>query len=628
MAGNKRKDLALIDLVLTIAKSSKLWNILSIYAQPNRPWGLRCPGREKAMDRAKRRLSAILSADVKGYSRLMQNNEFATVETLKHYRALIAKQVSHFSGRVVDTPGDNLLAEFTSAVDALECAVKAQQALQAENASLPTERQMHFRIGLNLGDIIWDEDRIYGDGVNIAARIESLAQPGGICISHSMFDQVQNKLQLHFHDMGAIEVKNIAKPVRVYEVLTQANTSERILAQSSAEPDQPSIIVLPFNNMSDDPEQEYFSDGLTEDLITDLSKVNNLFVIARNSSFTYKDKAVNVQDVGRQMGVKYVLEGSVRKAGGRVRVTAQLVDASSGGHIWADRYDRELQDIFALQDEVTQTIVTNLAVKIGRGEQQRLQDRDTENIQAYDYYLQGMEYYNRFSPKQNLKARELFSKAVELDNDYTTAHTKYGWTFLTEWMMGWTDDMRSLNHAAEVADKISAGGSANEMTYCLLANSHLWKKEHQKAMDLFKNLETYQYNQAEILSDFANILNFCGQPEEAVKLAQRALRLDPLLPAFHMFHLGHAQYLSGQYQEAITSLRESLTHNPDFFPSRFFLVATYMELGRQADAREEAANFMAQNPQASLDFWRERLPYRDANVVERFLSALKQAGFS
>ncbi len=580
------------------------------------------------MDRAKRRLSAILSADVKGYSRLMEDNEFATVETLKQYRTIIADQVSHYNGRVVDAPGDNLLAEFTSAVDALECAVKAQQALQAENTRLSVERQMHFRIGLNLGDIIWDDDRIYGDGVNIAARIESLAEPGGICISHNMFDQVQNKLEFQFQDMGAIEVKNIAKPVQVYKVLTEATTGERILAEVPVVLDQPSIIVLPFNNMSGDPEQEYFSDGLTEDLITDLSKVNNLFVIARNSSFTYKDRAVNVQDVGREMGVKYVLEGSVRKAGGRVRVTAQLVDAVTGGHIWADRYDRDLQDIFALQDEVTQTIVTNLALKIGRSEQQRLQARDTDNILAYDYYLRGMEYYNRFSPENNLKARDLFEKAVELDGDYTSAYTKYGWTFLTEWMMGWTDDVQALNLAAEVADKITSGGSPNEATYCLLANSFLWKKEHQKAIDLFKNLETYQYNQAEILSDFANVLNFCGQPHEAVKLSQKALRLDPLLPAFHLFSLGHALYLSGQFQEAITSLREALTHNPDFFPSRFFLAATYMELGREADAREEAVNFMDQNPQASLEFWRERMPYQDTHVVNRLLTTLKQAGFS
>jgi len=580
------------------------------------------------MDRAKRRLSALLSADVKGYSRLMENNEFATVGTLKKYRTIIAEQVSHYNGRVVDAPGDNLLAEFTSAVDALECAVKAQQALQSENTRLSLERQMHFRIGLNLGDIIWDEDRIYGDGVNIAARIESLADPGGICISHSMFDQVQNKLELRFQDMGAIEVKNIAKPVQVYKVLIDSGTGDTSLTEPPAVSDQPSIIVLPFNNMSGDPEQEYFSDGLTEDLITDLSKVNNLFVIARNSSFTYKDKPVNVRNVGREMGVQYVLEGSVRKAGGRVRVTAQLVDAITGGHVWADRYDRELQDIFALQDEVTQTIVATLAIKIGRGEQQRLKYRDTDNVLAYDYYLRGMEFYNRFSPEYNLKAREQFDKALALDANYTSAHTKYGWTHLTEWMMGWTTDLRSLNHAAEVADKITAGGTASEETYCLLANTHLWKKEHQKAIDLFKNLKTYQYNQAEILSDFANVLNFCGQPQEAVKLAQKALRLDPLLPAFHMFNLGHALYLNGQYQEAITSLRQALSHNPDFFPSRFFLVATYMELGREADAREEAANFMAQNPQAGLEFWRERMPYQDTKVVDRLLSTLRQAGFS
>jgi adenylate cyclase len=580
------------------------------------------------MDRVKRRLSAILSADVKGYSRLMEDNEFATVETLKQYREIVADHVSRFNGRVVDSPGDNVLAEFTSTVDALECAVNTQQKLQEENTRLPVERQMHFRIGINLGDIILDEDRIYGDGVNIAARIESLAEPGGICISHSVYDQVQNKLDMQYHDMGAVEVKNILKPVRLYKVMPASAPSSGILPEPPDASDQPSIIVLPFNNMSGDQEQEYFSDGLTEDLITDLSKVNNLFVIARNSAFTYKNRAVNVQDVGREMGVKYVLEGSVRKAGGRVRVTAQLVDALSGGHLWADRYDRDLQNIFALQDEVAQRIVSALAIKMGSGEQQRLHDHDTENILAYDYYLRGMEYYNRYTSDNNLKSRAFFEKAIELDNDYTSAYTKYGWTYLTEWMMGWTQDERSLELALELATKSTAGGSDNESSYCLLANSYLWKKQHQKAIDLFKNFETLNYNQADVLSDFANILNFCGKPEEAVSLAQKAYRLDPLIPAIHLFNLGHALYLTGQYQEAITTLREALSYNPDFFPSRFFLAATYIELGRDADAREEATNFMAKNPQSSLEFWRDRMPYQDSAVVDRLLKTLRQAGFS
>lgn len=580
------------------------------------------------MQRAKRKLSAILSADVQGYSRLMVDNEIATVTTLKKYQALMADHVSRFNGRVVDSPGDNLLAEFTSTVDALECAAGIQETLGEQNASLPEDRQMHFRIGINLGDILWEDDRIYGDGVNIAARIESLAAPGGICISRSVFDQVRNKLDMQYRYMGEHDVKNIAEPIRVYQVLLGTGEPESDISDSQDLSDQPSIVVLPFINMSGDKEQEYFSDGLTEDLITDLSRVNNLFVIARNSSFTYKGKAVNVQEVGKEMGVKYVLEGSVRKAGGRVRITAQLVDALTGGHIWADRYDRDLEDIFSLQDEVTQKIVSTLAVKMGKSEKEHQRDHDTDNVIAYDYFLRGLEYYNRYTRKNNIRARSLFEKAIELDKGYTSAYAKYGWTYLTEWMMGWTDDESYVERALELAIKAISTGDKTGYSYCLLGNAYLWKKQHQKAIDLFKEFKTLDYNQAEAMSDFANILNFCGRPDEAVILAQKALRLDPLIPVHHLFSLGHAQYLLGQYQQAVTTLREALSHNPDFFPSRFFLAATYVELGRKTDAQEEAVKFMDKNPDTTLELWRHRMPYKEPTVADRLLKTLQQVGFS
>ena len=337
--------------------------------------------------RAKRKLSAILSADVKGYSRLMGENELATVQTLTSYKETMTKLIKHYRGRVLDSIGDNLMAEFASVVDAVQCAVEVQQLLSSKNEDLPENRRMNFRIGINLGDVIEEGERIYGDGVNVAARIEGLAEGGGICISGTAFDQVESKLGLEFGYLGEQAVKNIRKPVRVYRVEMEGGVSDVGTSQELPLKDKPSIAVLPFVNMSDDPEQEYFSDGITEDIITDLSKVSGLFVIARNSSFSYKGKQMKVQDVARDLGVRYVLEGSVRRAGNRLRITAQLIDAKTGDHLWAERYDRELKDIFTVQDEVARNVVSELAVTLKANESERLYRKHTENIEAYELYL-------------------------------------------------------------------------------------------------------------------------------------------------------------------------------------------------------------------------------------------------
>ncbi len=578
------------------------------------------------MERTRRRLSAILSADVAGYSRLMAGDEIATVGTLTRYRDIMSDNIQKFHGRVVDSPGDNLLAEFVSAVDAVECAVNMQTLLMEENAALTENRKMHFRVGINLGDVIIEEDRIYGDGINIAARIEGLCKPGGVSIARSVYDQVRNKLDIQFDYAGEHTVKNIAEPVRIYNVIMVAGKEELSARVEEVVSENPSIIVLPFINMSGDVDQEYFSDGLTEDLITDLSKISNLFVIARNSAFTYKGKAVNVQEIGRDMGVRYALEGSVRKAGQRVRITAQLIDTTSGGHIWADRYDRNMDDIFALQDDVTQKIVSVLAVKVGEGEKQRIYDRDTDNVAAYDYFLRGLEYSNRFTPEGNIKARELFEKAIDLDTGYTMAYAKYGWTYLTEWMMGWSEDERNLERARELAIKAISTGDTVGSAYCLLGHSYLWKKQHDKAIAIYEELESMNYGMAEALSDYASVLNFCGRPEEAIQLLQKAIRLDPLFPVFNSFNLGHAYYLVGQYPEAITHLREALVHNAEFFPARLFLVATYVALDRFEEAREEAAEVHHRGAETSLDTWSQRLPYKNPDTLANIVDALRQAG--
>jgi adenylate cyclase len=385
--------------------------------------------------------------------------------------------------------------------------------------------------------------------------------------------------------------------------------------------------VLPFINMSGDADQEYFSDGLTEDLITDLSKVSNLFVIARNSAFTYKGKAVNVQEIGRDMGVRYVLEGSVRKAGQRVRITAQLIDAESGGHIWADRYDRNMDDIFALQDDVTEKIVSVLAVKVGEGEKDRIYERDTDNVAAYDYFLRALEHYNHFSPEGNRKARELFEKAIDLDTGYTMAYAKYGWTYLTEWMLGWSDNERNLERARELAIKAISTGDTVGSAYCLLSQSYLWKKQHDKAIAVYEEMKSMNYGMPDALSDYGSVLNFSGRPEEAIGLFQKAMRQDPLFPVFNSFNLGHAYYLVGDFQEAISHLRESLVHNTDFFPARFFLIATYVALDRLEDARVEAELVQRQGSETSLDTWGRRLPYKDPDTLNNMIAALRKVGF-
>jgi adenylate cyclase len=392
-----------------------------------------------AEEHTKRKLAAILSADVKGYSRLMEDNEEDTVRTITAYRELMVKKIQKEDGRVVDAKGDNLLAEFSSVVDAVRCAVDIQKEVGTQNAQLPENRQMEFRIGVNLGDVIEEGETIYGDGVNIAARLEALAEGGGICISGTTYDQVENKLGLEFEYLGEQAVKNIRKPVRVYRVRTESVGSGVEMDKDLPLPDKPSIAVLPFVNMSGDPEQEYFSDGLSEDLITALSQIPNMFVIARNSTFVYKEKPVNVQKVSRELGVRYVLEGSVRKVGKRVRITAQLIDALKGHHLWAERYDRDLENIFAIQDEITLKILTALQVKLTDGEQARLYARGTENIETYLKMGQARSYFYRFDRGSNIMARQLCEEVIAMDPKWDLPYGVLGWTHFVDVSWRWSD---------------------------------------------------------------------------------------------------------------------------------------------------------------------------------------------
>ncbi|TES90060.1 MAG: hypothetical protein E3J94_05565 [Desulfobacteraceae bacterium] len=438
-------------------------------------WG----GTPVSTEQFRRKLTAILSADVKGYGLLMGDDEVATIRTLTVYRDVMSNLIQRYQGRVVDSPGDNLLAEFTSVVNAVQCAVEIQGELKTRNDALPENRRMAFRIGINMGDVIDEDNRIYGEGINIAARLETLAEAGGICISGTVYDSIKRALDLKFEFLGEQNVKNIVEPIRVYRVFKTGNVeyskvytgknagtkklkwaavavvvilvlgagaailwnlyfspkSNRaaVSLKESAVlplPEKPSIAVLPFNNLSGDPGQEYFSDGITENIITSLSKIPQLFVIARNSTFTYKGKPVRVQQVGRELGVQHVLEGSVQKSGNRIRISAQLIDAKSGYHLWAERYDQEMKDIFAIQDEVTQKIISALTIKFAEGAQKQLAYKNTDNVEAYDYFLRGMEYHNRFTKEANTLARQMFNKAIELDPEYVMAYSKLGWTYL------------------------------------------------------------------------------------------------------------------------------------------------------------------------------------------------------
>jgi adenylate cyclase len=556
----------------------------------------------------------------------MGEDEVATVRTLEEYRQIMTLLIKQHRGRVVDSPGDNLLAEFSSVVDAVDCAVEIQRTLQAKNVELPQNRKMEFRIGINLGDVIKEGKRIYGDGVNIAARVESLAVPGGICISGSVYDHVESKVPLGFEYLGEQTVKNIKNPVRVYRVKMEHIASLSGMDTPLELPDKPSIAVLPFVNMSDDPKQEYFSDGITEDLITDLSKISGLFVIARNSVFVYKGRSVEVKEIGLELGVQYVLEGSVRKAGDRVRITAQLVDAIKGYHLWAERYDRELSDVFALQDEVAQKIVTALAVTLTEDEQKHLLHKETDNLEAFDHYLRGSEYKKRFTKEANVQARKMFERAIDLDPRFALAHAELALTHVDDWCMGWSEDPQSLDRALESAQRAIALDESLPLAHRTLGHVYLWKKQHGEAIAAVERAVALDPNDAEGYAELGRILAWAGRPQEAAKRLKRAMRLNPHFPVWYLYILGQAYTFTGRYEEAIDVLKRALIRNPDFLPTHMVLAFIYSETGRKDEARGEVAEILRISPHYSLEVLRETVPFKGQELLESVLEALSKAG--
>jgi adenylate cyclase len=584
-------------------------------------------------ERAKRKLSAILSADVKGYSRLMQEDELETVRTLEAYREMIAEVIRNYSGRVVDSPGDNVLAEFASVVDAVESAVEVQKDLEAKNAELPENRRMEFRIGINLGDVVVEGERIYGDGVNIAARIEGLAEGGGICISRNVYEQVKNKLKLGYEYLGEHSVKNIAEPVRAYRILMESNIDAPKKGERLKVPEKPSIAVLPFDNISGDPEQEYFSDGITEEIITALSKIPKMLVIARNSTFTYKGKPVKVQQVGDELGVRYVLEGSVRKAGNRVRITAQLVDADTGHHLWAERYERDLKDIFALQDEITYKILTALQVTLTEGEQVRVWATRTDKLDAFLKYLQARRYAGLFTKDGNVFARQIAQEAINLDEKYSDPYVLVAWSHWFDARFGWTESPpESFKQAYLTTQKAQALDDSNPGVHILLGGLHLYQRQYEKAIAKGQRALALGPNDAEIHAIMAHILRFAGRFEEAIVLIQRALRLQPSYTSWYLGELAMCYYYVGRHEEAIR-LAEEFFNLADSRGEKFIsywyyaiVAMNYIRLGRDHEARAAAAEIIRLFPEYSLEWDRQFSVYKDLEHLERQHEDLRKAG--
>ena len=586
-------------------------------------------------ERAKRKLSAILSADAKGYSRLMGDDELETVRTLEAYREMIAEIIRNYRGRVVDSPGDNILAEFFSVVDAVESAVEIQKELKAKNAELPEDRRMEFRIGINLGDVIEEGERIYGDGVNIAARVEGLAEAGGICISGTAFDHVENKLGMEFEYLGEQAVKNIKNPVRVYRVLMEPEVAGPKISKAFELPDKPSIAVLPFVNMSGDPEQEYFSDGISEEIITGLSKIPQMFVIARNSSFTYKGKSVKAQVVSEELGVQYILEGSVRKAGNRVRITAQLVDAVSGLHLWAERYDRDMGDIFALQDEITMKILTALQVELTEGQQANVYGKGTDNFEAYMKYLQARKFYtiSGVSKEAIELSRQAAKDAIALDEAYSAPYVLLAWTYWLDARFGLAESPEdSFKQAYVIAQEAEALDDSIPDVHALLAGIHLYQMQHDLAIARGERAVALGPNDAQVHAVMAHILRFAGRFEEAVTMIRKALRFQPKYPPWYLVELAMCDYYLGRHEEAIELaekyLNFSQSRGEDAFiwPCYLMLTINYSRLGREQEAREAAAGLLRSFPNFSLEWDRQYSHYKNPAHLEQQHEDLRKAG--
>ena len=581
--------------------------------------------------RVERRLAAILAADVAGYSRLMGADEEGTLARLNaHRREFLEPTIAEHRGRIVKRTGDGILLEFGSAVDAVRCAIQTQRGMAQRNAAVPADRRIEIRIGIHVGDIIIEEGDIFGDGVNIAARIESIAQPGGICISEDAHRQVRDKLNIAFDDAGEQQLKNITRPVRVYRIMLGENSATRPTAPALALPDKPSIAVLPFQNMSGDPEQDYFADGVVEEIITALSRFRQLFVIARNSSFTYKGRAVDVKQVGRELGVRYVLEGSVRKAATRVRITAQLIDAINGTHLWADRIDGTFDDIFNLEDQVTENVVGAIAPKIEQAEIDRTKHKPTDSLDAYDCYLRAMMYFYQWTSESISEALRLFYRAIELDPAFASAHGLAAWCYVRRKLSGWMN-----NPAQEMAEleqlAVRASELANDDAVALYAagwalvqvegHAEAGAAMLDRALSLNPNITA-----AWTVGGWTKI--YLGDSDKAIEYFAHAIRLNPLDPLVARMHTGiaAAQFLAGHYKEAALSAESALRQHPNDLPLLRVAAASHALAGQIMDAKKNIARICQLDPALRLSRVAALAPCRRPEDVDKYVEGMRKAG--
>jgi adenylate cyclase len=621
-------------------------------------------------ERANRKMSAILSADVKGYSRLMSVDEEGTVKALNECRVIIARCVNDHRGRVVDSPGDNVLAEFVSTVEAVKCAVKIQEDLKVRNADLPQSSRMEFRIGVNLGDVIEEEDRIYGDGVNIAARLEGLAEAGGICISGTAFDQVKGKLSLGYQFVGKQTVKNIPDPVRAYQVLMAPEDSGKVIGEDKHRkwrwvqtaavmlvliagaffisniyfgpppiesasvdkmafplPDKPSIVVLPFDNMSGNPEEDYFSDGLTEQIITTLSRYPRLFVITRQSAFHYKGEPVKIQKVAEELGVRYVLKGGVQKSGEKVRITVQLIDAIAGSYIWSERYDRQLEDIFDLQDEITANVLNGMVAELAEGEQARRWTQRVTNLNALESHYRAQGFFCRHTKEDYDKARPLFEEAIELEPNFVWPYVYLGYSHLSSAARGWSESRdKSLQTAFELSQKALAIDESHDGAHSLLAGYYNVSRQYDKAIIEAERAMALNPNAADAPMIMGSILGNLGRWEESALYAEKSIRLNPFPGAYVYFILGRAYFMTGQYDESIAICKKALKVSPNFLAAHLYLAASYSSLDRNVDAIAAAKEVIRINPKFTIESYAKRLLYKNKADIDREVNALRKAG--
>jgi adenylate cyclase len=580
-----------------------------------------------------RRLAAILAADVVGYSRLMAADEKGTHARLKSLRQdFIEPMVAEHKGRIVKLMGDGALVEFASVVDAVECAVVIQQGVAERQAEFPENQRIVFRIGLTIGDIIVEDNDIHGDGVNVAARLEAIAEPGGISISRNVAEQIRGKLDVFLEDTGVQELKNIDRPVEVFRVRAASTSVGSAIDVSQPVPGfdgRPAIAVLPFDNLSQDPDQEFFADGIAEDILTRLAMWRWLPVIARNSSFTFKGRVIDVKEIGRRLGARYVLEGSVRKAGGRVRVSGQLIDTDTGHHVWAQHYDGKLDDIFDLQDQTTDSIVAALEPAVGRAEMQRARRKNPESLGAWDLYQRGMFHLNKVTKDEIAHAREQFQRAVELDPGFASAHAGLALVGWFDVLLNLTEDLPGARSSALAAAKRAVAlDDLDPFAQSVLAYTCTFQQQYEAGVTAARRAVELNPSFALGYHSLGVALTHNGQPHEAIEAEERAIRISPSDPWLFMFLAGLAGFcfFAREYDKAVAAAEMSVRRHPEYAPSRRWLAAALAQLDRYDEARDALAKFLELSPDYTIDSARHTLPFRHEADLEHLLDALRKAG--